>query len=218
MNYFDLFPNVQLPSFSDKRNSSNDFIVLKNLFKRAKIRDDLFGNVTAFSKYYVEGDDRPDNVAHKIYENESLDWVVLISNNMINVRDEWPMGQRDFQRYVNNKYDPTQLSQVHHYETKEIRGVGGNIILQSGLVVDSDYTYSYTTNGVRNDVNDVISISYLEYEIKKNDEKRTINLLRPEYVGTIIDDMRQIMTYTDSSQYINKKLKKGDNMRIVEPR
>lgn len=218
MNYFDLFPNVQLPSFSDKRNSSNDFIVLKNLFKRAKIRDDLFGNVTAFSKYYVEGDDRPDNVAHKIYENESLDWVVLISNNMINVRDEWPMGQRDFQRYVNNKYDPTQLSQVHHYETKEIRGVGGNIILQSGLVVDSDYTYSYTTNGVRNDVNDVISISYLDYEIKKNDEKRTINLLRPEYVGTIIDDMRQIMTYTDSSQYINKKLKKGDNMRIVEPR
>ena len=87
MNYFDLFPNVQLPSFSDKRNSSNDFIVLKNLFKRAKIRDDLFGNVTAFSKYYVEGDDRPDNVAHKVYENESLDWVVLISNNMINVRD-----------------------------------------------------------------------------------------------------------------------------------
>lgn len=218
MNYFDLFPNVQLPSFSDKRNSSNDFIVLKNLFKRAKIRDDLFGNVTAFSKYYVEGDDRPDNVAHKVYENESLDWVVLISNNMINVRDEWPMSQRDFQRYVNNKYDPTQLSQVHHYETKEIRGVGGNIILQSGLVVDSDYTYSYTTNGVRNDVNDVTSVSYLDYEIKKNDEKRTINLLRPEYVGTIIDDMRQIMTYTDSSQYINKKMKKGDNIRIVEPR
>jgi len=218
MNYFDLFPNVQLPSFSDKRNSSNDFIVLKNLFKRAKIRDDLFGNVTAFSKYYVEGDDRPDNVAHKIYENESLDWIVLISNNMINVRDEWPMSQRDFQRYVNNKYDPTQLSQVHHYETKEIRGVGGNIILQSGLVVDSDYTYSYTTNGVRNDVNDVTSVSYLDYEIKKNDEKRTINLLRPEYVSTIIDDMRQIMTYTDSSQFINKKMKKGDNIRIVEPR
>jgi len=218
MNYFDLFPNVQLPSFSDKRNSSNDFIVLKNLFKRAKIRDDLFGNVTAFSKYTVEGDDRPDNVAHKIYENESLDWVVLLSNNIINVRDEWPMGQRDFQRYLDNKYDPTQLSQVHHYETKEIRGVGGNIILQAGLVVDADYTYSYTTNGVRRDVNDVISVSYLDFEIKKNDEKRTINLLRSEYVGTIIDDMRQIMTYTDSSQFVNRKLKKADNLRIISPR
>ena len=218
MNYFDLFPNVQLPSFSDKRNSGNDFIVLKNLFKRAKIRDDLFGNVTAFSKYTVEGDDRPDNVAHKIYENESLDWVVLLSNNIINVRDEWPMGQRDFQRYLDNKYDPTQLSQVHHYETKEIRGVGGNIILQAGLVVDSDFTYSYTENGVRRDVNDVISVSYLDFEIKKNDEKRTINLLRSEYVGTIIDDMRQIMTYTDSSQFVNRKLKKADNLRIISPR
>ena len=70
MNYFDLYPNVELPSFSDKRNSSNDTIVLKNLFKRGKIRDDIYGNVTAFSKYYIEGDDRPDNVAHKIYENE----------------------------------------------------------------------------------------------------------------------------------------------------
>ena len=114
------------------------------------------------------------------------------------------MGQRDFQRYLDNKYDPTQLSQVHHYETKEVRGVGGNILLQSGLVVDSDFTYSYTTNGVRRDINDVTSVSYLDFEIKKNDEKRVINLLRSEYVGTIIDDMRQIMTYTDSSQFVSK--------------
>ena len=168
MNYFDLYPNVELPSFSDKRNSSNDTIVLKNLFKRGKIRDDIYGNVTAFSKYYIEGDDRPDNVAHKIYENERLDWVVLISNNIINVQNEWPMGQRDFRKYLDNKYDPIQLSQIHHYETNEIRDIEGNILLQKGLVVDSDFTYSYSTDGIRSDVNSVISISYLDYEIKKN--------------------------------------------------
>ena len=218
MNYFDLYPNVELPSFSDKRNSSNDTIVLKNLFKRGKIRDDIYGNVTAFSKYYIEGDDRPDNVAHKIYENERLDWVVLISNNIINVQNEWPMGQRDFRKYLDNKYDPIQLSQIHHYETNEIRDIEGNILLQKGLVVDSDFTYSYSTDGIRNDVNSVISISYLDYEIKKNDDKRVINLLRPEYVGTIIDDMRQIMTYTDSSQFVNRKLKKAENLRIISPR
>jgi len=218
MNYFDLHPNIELPSFSDKRNSSNDTIVLKNFFKRAKIRDDLFGTVTAFSKYYIEGDDRPDNVAHKIYENERLDWIVLISNNIINVQNEWPMGQRDFRKYLDNKYDPIQLSEIHHYETNEIRDIEGNILLQKGLVVDSDFTYSYSTDGTRNDVNSVISISYLEHEIKKNDDKRVINLLRSEYVGAIIDDMRQIMTYTDSSQFVNKKLKKTENLRIIYPR
>ena len=70
MNYFDLYPNVQLPSFSDKRKSSYDYITLKNLFKRAKIRDDIYGNVTAFSKYVIIGDERPDNVAEKVYENQ----------------------------------------------------------------------------------------------------------------------------------------------------
>ena len=105
MNYFDLFPDVQLPSFSDKRNSSNDFITTKNLFKRGKVRDDFFQNVTAFYQYAVIGDDRPDNVADKVYDNDKLDWVVLIANNIINIRDEWPMGQYDFQRYLDNKYD-----------------------------------------------------------------------------------------------------------------
>jgi len=86
------------------------------------------------------------------------------------------------------------------------------------LIVDSDFTYSYSTKGIKNDVNSVTSVSNLQYEISKNDDKRTINLLRREYVGTIINDMREIMTYTDSSQFVNRKLKKGDNLRIVSPR
>ena len=51
-----------------------------------------------------------------------------------------------------------------------------------------------------------------------NDDKRSIYLLRPEYVSIVMSDMREIMSYTDSSQYVNRKLKKGDNIRIVEPR
>ena len=103
MNYFDLFPNVKLPSFSDKRRSSYDYITLVNLFKRGRIREDIYGSVTSFSKYLVLDDERPDTVARKLYENEQLDWVVLLSNNIINVQNEWPMGQYEFQRYLDNK-------------------------------------------------------------------------------------------------------------------
>ena len=203
MAYFDLFPNVELPSYSEKRSSSYDTIIVKNLFKRGKVREDFFQNVAAFNKFMVEGDDRPDNVAYQLYEDDQLDWVVLLSNNIINVRDEWPMSQYDFQRYIDNKYDPVQLGQIHHYETKEIRLPDGVLALQAGL----DYN-----------INDVVSISNLEYEIKKNDDKRSIYVIRPEYVNIIITDMREIMKYEDSSQYISRKLKKGDNLRIVEPR
>lgn len=218
MNYFDLFPDVQLPSFSNKRNSSNDYITTKNLFKRGKVRDEFFQDVTTFYQYSVNGDDRPDNVADKVYDNDKLDWVVLIANNIINIRDEWPMGQYDFQRYLNNKYDSTQLGQIHHYETNEVRNPDDKLLLQSGLTVDSDFTFSYTYQGTQYDVNNLTSISNFEHEVNKNDKKRVIYLLRPEYVGTIISDMREILTYTDSSQFINRKLKKGDNLRVLEPR
>ena len=218
MNYFDLFPNVELPSFSDKRRSSYDYITLKNFFKRGKIRDDIYGSVTAFSKYMVLDGERPDTVARKLYDNEQLDWIVLLSNNIINVQDEWPMGQYEFQRYLDNKYTKEQLSEIHHYETNEIR-YGDILLLQKGLVVDSDFTFKYSTpDGSNQSVNSVESVSYLKYEIDKNDEKRSINVLRKKYIGTIIDDMREIMTYTDSSQFVNRKLKKGDNVRIAEPR
>tara|TARA_B100001094_G_C17834351_1_gene624786 strand:+ start:46 stop:702 length:657 start_codon:yes stop_codon:yes gene_type:complete len=218
MNYFDLFPDVQLPSFSNKRNSSNDYITTKNLFKRGKVRDEFFQDVTTFYQYSVNGDDRPDNVADKVYDNDKLDWVVLIANNIINIRDEWPMGQYDFQRYLNNKYDSTQLGQIHHYETNEVRNPDDKLLLQSGLTVDSDFTFSYTYQGTQYNVNNLTSISNFEHEVNKNDKKRVIYLLRPEYVGTIISDMREILTYTDSSQFINRKLKKGDNLRVLEPR
>jgi hypothetical protein len=213
MNYFDLYPDVELPSFSDKRRSSFDYIKIKNLFKRGKIRDDIYGSVTAFSKYVILEGERPDTVAKKLYDDEQLDWVVLISSNIINVQDEWPMDQYDFERYLDNKYSREQLGEIHHYETKEIRK-NDIIILQGGLVVDSDFTYNYADpKGNNKSVNSVESVSYLKYEIDKNDAKRTINVLKKKYIGTIIDDMRQILTYTDSSQFVNRKLKKGDNIR-----
>ena len=218
MNYFDLFPDVQLPSFSDKRNSSNDFITTKNLFKRGKVRDEFFQDVTTFYQYSVNGDDRPDNVADKVYDNDKLDWVVLIANNIINIRDEWPMSQYDFQRYLDNKYDSVQLGQIHHYETSEVRNPDDKLLLQSGLTVDSDFTFSYTYQGTQYNVSNLTSVSNFEHEVNKNDKKRVIYLLRPEYVGTIISDMREILTYTDSSQFINRKLKRGDNLRVLEAR
>ena len=219
MNYFDLFPDVELPSFSDKRRSSFDYIKLKNLFKRGRVRDDIYGNVTAFSKYLVLDGERPDSVAKKLYDDENLDWIILLSNNIINVQDEWPMGQFDFQRYLDNKYSKDQLGEIHHYETNEVRNENNVMLLQAGLIVDSDFTFRYSNDdGTIESVNSVQSVSNLKYEIDRNDAKRSINVLRKEYVSIIIDDMRQIMTYTDSSQFINRKLKKGDNLRIAEPR
>lgn len=221
MAYFDLFPDLLLPSFTDNRNSSYAFAKTKNLFKRAKIRDDFFQNAVAFEQFSIQGDDRPDQVAQRLYNDAELDWIVLLSNNIINVRDEWPMGQYDLDRYLSDKYSAEQLEEIHHYETLEVRAFDGRLLLSGGMWVDENFQFKYSYGGVHYALAGaslVKSVSFYDYELEKNDDKRVIYALRPEYLQTVFQDMREIMTYTDSSQYIDKRTKKGDNLRILSPR
>ena len=221
MAYFDEFPDILLPSFANDRNSSSDFVRSKNLFKRAKIRDDFFSTATVFDLYSIIGDDRPDNVAQKLYGDSDLDWVVLLSNNIINIRDEWPMSQYDLERYLDNKYSQEQLSEIHHYETKEVKTDFGMLLLQEGLWVDANYTFKFTDDDevkTLSGANILTSVSTYQFEIQKNDSKRNIYALRPNFLQTVFSDMRDIMTYTNSSQYIDNRTKKGDNLRILSPR
>ena len=108
--YFKKLPNLDYPSLANERKSAYDYQVVKNIFKKAVIRDDIFDEVTAFTKYSVEGDERPDQVAYNFYGDSGLDWVILTTNNIVHVRDEWPMGSQDFFTYVNAKYTSEQLS------------------------------------------------------------------------------------------------------------
>ena len=221
MAYFDQFPDVLIPSPNSTRTSSNDFVLAKNLFKRGKIRDDFFENATAFGRYSIRGDDRPDNVAKELYGDSDLDWVVLISNNMISVRDEWPMRSGELQRYLSDKYSSDHLVSIKHYETKEIRNASNIKVLEKGQIVDENFTFTYSLDGINSTLsgsNVMTSVSNYEYEVAKNDNKRTIHFLRPNYLQVIMEDMRTIMTYTNSSQYIDKRTKKGDNLRILSPR
>ena len=221
MAYFDLFPDILLPSFINNRNSSSDFTRTKNLFKRAKIRDDFFENAVVFDKFSINGDDRPDNVAKILYDDPELDWVVLLSNNIINIRDEWPMSQYDLDRYLSDKYSPAQLEEIHHYETLETKAPDGRLLLNGGMHVDANFQFKYSYGGiyyVMSGASLVKSVSFYDYELERNDAKRVINALRPEYLDVVFEDMREIMTYTDSSQYIDRRTKKGDNLRILSPR
>ena len=121
-----------------------DYIKVKNLFKRGKLLDDIFQDLTFFTKYQIKGDDRPDNVANEVYEDPTLDWIVLLSNNITNIQTEWPLPQVDFDRFVLEKYGTYEkLGETHHYETVEIKNSAGVIMLAEGLQVESDFTLSY---------------------------------------------------------------------------
>jgi len=210
LNYVSRLPDAKI----------GDYIRVKNLFKKGKLREDIFQNLAFFEKYKIVGDDRPDNVAFEVYDDASLDWIVLLSNNVLNVQSEWPLPQTDFDRFVLDKYGDydTLYNGIHHYETEEVKNSQGVTIVPAGLQVDASYSVSYYDFFIEQQIttgNISIPVTNYEYEEKIDDNKRNIFLLKPRFLNIVLDDMDDIMQYKKgSTQFVSENLKTGDNIRL----
>ena len=221
-NYFSQVPNFDYVSRINTDKNISDYIQVKNLFKKGKIREDIFQNLAFFEKYSIQGDDRPDTVAFKVYGNSNLDWVILLCNNIINIQSEWPLPQTAFDEVMLQKYGDynTLYNGIHHYETREVKSGNGTIIVPAGLQVSSTYSVSYFDYESNNQVttgNISDPITNYQYEEKLENEKRNIFVLKQKYLNIIIDDMEDIMPYREgSSQYVTGTLKRGENIRLYQ--
>ena len=215
MGYFRELPELYYQSFLSDSNSSENYLLVKNLFRRCKLRDDLQNVFTVFDKYEIVEGARPDTVAEEFYGSAELDWVVLMTAGIVNARDEWPLSDKEIYDYALDVYGD-DLNNIHHYETKEIKDQNGKLILPKGKTVDSDFTIpdpdDYTLT-----LNPVAGISNYEYEVIKNNKKRSIYLLKPGYLQQFLNDMREQMLYDKSSQYINEDLIATENTRTTLP-
>ena len=215
MGYFRELPNLRYPSFLREKKSSLDYIEVKNVFRRIKLRDDLQSNFTIFNKYEIEEGMRPDTVAEELYGNPEFDWIILTVAGILNVRNEWPLNNRDLYNYCLDKYDDS-LNSVRFFETKEVKNADGKLILPKGKVVDSGFTIP-NPNNVSANLNPVVGISNYEYETRLNDEKRNIYVLREGYVQTFLNDISEIMTYDESSEFIDERTIQTENFYITLP-
>tara|TARA_A100001391_G_scaffold79662_1_gene51712 strand:+ start:480 stop:1469 length:990 start_codon:yes stop_codon:yes gene_type:complete len=323
MSYFRELPNISYSSRFSGRNKSEETVEVKNLFKRAKLRSDIDSAITAFSYYKISEGERPDTLAKKIYNDSELDWVILTTNNITNVRDQWPLEGMSFTNYLLSKYGTSdmteeekyaELNKVKHYETTQVKDEYDRILLEKGAIVDKDFKFTFTKEVPRNKtisevtltlpftasfnagdaitqptansggytftggsgtvktttsnktkviinkvvgnfittpsgipagnplllngvvltnsgvsgnpvgvsiryktnttavtVNPVKGVSHYEYEVDMNEKKRRIKVLKPEYLSVFISDMRNIMKYSRSSQYVNQRIKKTYN-------
>ena len=213
MGYFRELPNLRYPSFLTEKKSSLDYIEVKNVFRRIKLRDDLQSNFTIFNKYEIEEGMRPDTVAEELYGNPEFDWIVLTVAGILNVRNEWPLNNRDLYNYCLDKYDDS-LNSVRFFETKEVKNADGKLILPKGKVVDGGFTIP-DPNNVSANLNPVVGISNYEYETRLNDEKRNIYVLREGYIQTFLNDIREIMTYDESSEFVDERTIQTENFYIT---
>ena len=326
--YFRQVPDLEYVNRTKGNTDISNYITVKNLFKRGRLRPDIFGNLNFFTKYKIIGNERPDNIAFKEYGDSNLDWVILLANNILNVQDEWPLPQNSLDEILLEKYGSYDklYSEIHHYETIEIKNSKGGIILPGGLETpnkwrtNGNYIQAINTkinqisgteskiatvtmyNGISNlDVGSevyitnvssevyngrfpitsvlkvgevVIRFSYVlpsipevkqpeilgteqvtftvegtvgtgnayyyeyydnnsyhtipaanmtqavtnyEYEIKKENNKRNIFVLKPIYLNVVFNDMDDFMPYKKgAAQYVSDTLKKGENIKLYQ--
>jgi len=219
--YFRNLPEFEYINRTESGRNEGDYSVVKNFFKRSKLRDDIFQDLTFFTKYIVEGDDRPDNVADKVYNDSTLDWVILLSNNIVSVQSEWPLSQADFHAYVTGKYDEETLySGIHHYESREVKTTDNSIIIPAGQKVGVAQSVSYYDKALGQHVRatDIaLPITNFTHEEKLNNDKRNIFVLKTSYLNIVFDDLEEIMEYKKgSTQYVSETLVQGDNIRLFD--
>ena len=212
MGYFRELPNLLYPSFLPNKTSSLDYIEVKNVFRRVKVRNDLYNNFIVFQKYEIPEGARPDTVAEDLYGTPNFDWVVLTTAGITNIRNEWPLSNHDLYNYVEKKYG-NSLNSTRFFETTEVKDSNGRLILPKGKVVDSNFTIPNPTNPSAT-LNPVVGISNFVYETRLNEEKRNINILREDYLSQFVEDMKGLMTYTKSSEYISRRVIRTENTNL----
>ena len=199
ISYFNLLPNFKYLSPLKEGGKRDQYIEVKNLFKRIRLKSEVFQFALSFNDYIIDDGERPDTIAEGLYASAKYDWVVLLSANIINVEDQWPVPEGKLWDLADEKYGG-DLNAVHHYETTEVKNSDGKLILPGKLVVDSDFTIQDPDNYTQT-INPTVAVSNWLVETRKNNEKRAIKVVKREYLNTLVNDTKNILQYQNSSQY-----------------
>ena len=131
--YFNIVPNILYDEKPVKFPfSKSEKTIAKNFFRRYRINEDVFSLAVFFKKYAIEDGETPDMVSMKAYESPFYDWVVILTNNLVNVQYDWPMTNFQINSILDSEYDDP-YGTIHHYETAEIGQY------QKGLHVDKEF-------------------------------------------------------------------------------
>ena len=241
MGYFRELPNIAYQSPLSHKNSSKDYIIVKNLFRGAKLKSYLDGSVTALEKYVIGDGDRPDTIAEFLYGDSRLDYVIILVAGITNINQIWPLQDYQVYDYALDKYgSETEMNKIHHYETFEIKDDKGRQILPPNLIVDKDFKIygsvsqagsvkynliSQAGNTQLDDKNEYTvatdniarAVTNYEHEHTENEKKREISILKSPYLQLFINDLRDVVKYDKSSSYITSSLAATENTELVNP-
>ena len=195
--YFSHFPNIDYSVQINKAGAEKK-IKIKDYFHLLELREETLSEATNFYTYTVQNGERPEVIAYNQYGDERYYWIILHVNGIVDYYNEWPLSQQEFDQYMTEKYPTDQeLTAIHHYETREVLGSEGEILMQAGIEVDKDYVFTYQP-----DPNQFVyltstpyGVTNYDYERQKNEDKSLIVLLDKKFLYSY---ETQTVRYTDA--------------------
>jgi hypothetical protein len=150
--------------------------VVTNIMSRVRMRTNMKKNVIMLEPYQVQENETPEIVADKHHGSPYYHWVVMLLNDISDINHDWVKSTRQLQKYLTNKYTETQLAETHHYEISQTSG-------DTDIKIEVENSTYPSASSVTN----------YEYEVAINDGKRSIDLLRNEYLGFFEDEFRNLI-------------------------
>jgi len=169
--YFKEFPTIPYDS-----EGNGKFKDVKNLLRRVGVRAKIKTNTSLYDTYDVKNGESPESIAHKLYGDSELHWVILLLNNVTDRFHDWPMSEAQFIQFVNDKYD--NVDAIHHYEIPQSSG-------------DTSKKINVGTSNV--DYPTATAITNFEHEQEQQDIKRKIRLLDPSYLDDFVEEFKLLI-------------------------
>lgn len=205
--YFTYLPNIYVAN-GVKEDEAINYTLVKNIFRRLAVDEDLNQNFVQFERARVEEGDTPSSIALDYYGDPYMDWVILITNNIINYAEEWPKDSYDFLQFVLSKYKG-DTGGVHHWETKEIK-YEGDILIPQGIQVNESYRASLPDGTILSKNSSITSITNYDHEEYLNEQKRFIRLPTPTTVALMKDELEDGLTYNNCPELDEEGNKKTE--------
>ena len=205
--YFSIVPSIVYDEKPIKYPFSDaDRVIAKNFFRRYKLNDDIFSYAVFFNKYAIEDGERPDILADKLYGSPKYDWVILLTNNLVNAQYDWPLSNYDLTKTLEKEYDDP-YNEIHHYETIKIAQYPAGLRVDKAFY-DRQHKLNIDGNIVLKNGSEICgAVSVAEHFSNENEKRREIYILKEEYFQSFINDFKRDNNYKKSKQYIDTKLK-----------
>ena len=162
-----------------------DFLLVKNIWRRAEILTEFKSQITIFNEITVQDGERPEDVATAFYNNPFYNWTVLVANDIVDVYSQWPRSITQLQEFINQKYDNPQATK--HHVTTEVKDAKNNVIVEAGKVVASNYQVSYYDGSTTVTATPVVSISHEQFEFEENAKKAQIQIIKPQIIEDFVE-------------------------------